>query len=350
MSTHIDQVRRAIEFGSPAYVPLELVDVPHIYNAYGTMDEEAVTVPPGAEDFDSAWCTYHWTFERTGTTHAGEPVRRDEWGCTQVVPKDLSVAYSVVERPSLMTMADVEAHTWPDPSVTDWFFESRKRTIQRFYPDRFICGLLDPAPFVVAFELFGYEGLLLGMHDRMDVILAVFRRIMDYQLALIPRFKDMGAHMVNVIDEVAGKQGLMFSPALFRRHFAPMYEELFAAVHRHGMYTSLLLDGNLAEIMPDLMRLDLDQMLFAQPHATGIDVIADYCRGKRCVKLAVDMMDTLATGTPGEIEAEVDEMVAKLNTPRGGLVFQAMRWHRPEYAPHRVQAQIAAMNKYRQRV
>jgi hypothetical protein len=169
---------------------------------------------------------------------------------------------------------------------------------------------------------------------------------MEYQLALVPRFKAMGAHMVNVIDEVAGKQGLMFSPAIFRRHFAPMYERLFAAIHAEGMYTALLLDGNLAEIMPDLMRLDIDQMLFAQPHATGIDAIADYCRGKRCVKLAVDMMDTLATGTETEIEAEVDEYVAKTATPRGGLVFQALRWHRPEYAAHRVRAQIEAMNKY----
>ena len=100
------------------------------------------------------------------------------------------------------------------------------------------------------------------------------------------------------------------------------------------MYTALLLDGNLAEVMPDLMRLDIDQMLFAQPHATGLDVITDYCRGKRCVKLAVDMMDTLATGTPAEIEAEVDEYVAKAATPKGGLVFQALRWHRPEYAAH----------------
>ena len=146
---------------------------------------------------------------------------------------------------------------------------------------------------MVAFELFGYEGLLLELHDRLDVVLAAFRHIVDYQLALIPRFKAMGAHMVNVIDEVAGTAGLMYSPALFRQHFAPMYQELFAAIHREGMYTSLLLDGNLAEIMPDLMKLDLDQMLFAQPRVTGIDVIADYCRGKRCVKLAVDMSSTL---------------------------------------------------------
>ena len=348
MSRHIDEMRRAIEFASPSYIPMELVDVPHIYNAYGTLDADTVAIPPGAESFDSAWCTYHWTFQDLGRNENDEPVRQDEWGCKQVVPSNESVAYSVIERPRLATMADVDAYPWPDAQGSDWFFESRREIIERHYPDRFICGLLDPAPFVVAFELYGYEGLLLGLYDHLDVLLAVFRRIVDYQLALIPRFREMGAHMVNVVDEVAGKHGLMFSPRLFRQHFAPLYRELFSEIHSQGMYTSLLLDGNLAEIMPDLMQMDLDQMLFAQPHATGIDVIADYCRGKRCVKMAVDMMDTLATGTPAEIEAEVDEMARKLNTSRGGLVFQALRWHRPEYDPRRVRAQIAAMNKHRQ--
>ena len=91
-------------------------------------------MPPGAESFDSAWCTYHWTFDYIGKTPLGEPIRRDEWGCTQIVPQDQSVAYSVVERPPLVTMADVEAHRWPAPSWPIGFFESRKRIIAQLLP------------------------------------------------------------------------------------------------------------------------------------------------------------------------------------------------------------------------
>ena len=59
------------------------------------------------------------------------------------------------------------------------------------------------------------------------------------------------------------------------------------------------------------------------------------------------MMVTLAGGTRAEIEAEVDNMVDKFHTDKGGLIFQALRWHRPEYDAARVAAQIDAMNKYR---
>ncbi|MCK5801410.1 MAG: hypothetical protein KAI66_01195 [Lentisphaeria bacterium] len=350
MSTHIDAMKRAIEFGSPPYIPMELVDVPFLYDAYGTLDPKGVAIPKGAENFDSAWCTYHWTFRDVGEGENGEVKRTEEWGCRQVVPDDGGIAYSVVEKPEFASLAEVEAHPWPDPELTNPFFEQRQRIIAQHYQDRFVCGFIDPGPFLVAFNLLGYDGLLLQLYDNLALVKTVVRRVVDYQLALVPKFKAMGAHMVNVIDEVAGTGGLMFSPALFREHFLPMYAELVAEIHRHDMYASMLLDGNIADIFPDVMALELDQILFAQPRATGIDTIADFCRGKRCVKMAADMMVTLANGTPSEIEAEVDEMVEKLNTPRGGLVFQALRWHRPEYDTHRVQAQIRAMNKYRKAV
>jgi uroporphyrinogen-III decarboxylase len=231
--------------------------------------------------------------------------------------------------------------------LTTPFFEQRKRIIEQHYADRFICGFIDPGPFLIAFNLFGYDGLLLQLCDDLELVKAVIRKIVDYQLALVPKFAAMGAHMVNIIDEVAGTAGLMFSPEQFRRHFLPMFGELIAEIHRHNMYASLLLDGNISAILPDMMALELDQILFAQPLSTGIDTIADFCRGKRCVKMAVDMMVTLAKGTAADIDAEVKTMVEKLNTPKGGLVFQALRWHRPEYDAQRVEAQIQAMNRYR---
>ena len=344
---HIDRMRRAIEFGSPDCVPMELVDVPHLYDAYGTLDPATVTIPGGAESFDSAWCTQHWVLEDIGCNGDGERLRRDEWGCTHVVPHNQDVAYTVIAKPELATLGEFAAHPWPDPDRADPLFERRKQVIEQHYPDRFICGFLDGGPFLWAFNLLGYEGLLMQLHDNLDMVKAVLRKVFDYQIALVPKFAAIGTHMVNVIDEIAGGAGMMFSPSVWRVHFKPMYDELFGAIHAHNMYTSLLYDGDIGVILPDLMAMELDQMFFAQPHATGLDVIADHCRGKRCVKLAVDMMETLPSGTPAAIEAEVDSFVEKFRTDRGGLVFQAMRWHRPAYDSIRVKAQLDAMNKYR---
>jgi hypothetical protein len=173
------------------------------------------------------------------------------------------------------------------------------------------------------------------------------RRIVDYQKALVPRFREMGAHMVSIIDEIAGSGGLMFSPEIFRAHLVGLYRELLDEIHSQGMYTSLLLDGNVTAILPDLMALPVDVQLFVQPHATGLETLRDCFHGRRAVKLSVDMMETLVHGTEKQISEEVDRYVELFHTPRGGLIFQALRWHRPSNDPVRVRAQVAAMNRHR---
>ena len=59
--------------------------------------------------------------------------------------------------------------------------------------------------------------MLLKLAEDPDLAMEVLRRIVDYQLALVPKFRRLGAHMVTIIDEIAGTAGLMFSPELFRR-------------------------------------------------------------------------------------------------------------------------------------
>jgi hypothetical protein len=347
MSRHIDRVRKAIELGGPDMVPMDLVDVPHVYDAYGTRDPHAVPIPPGAESFDSGWSTYHWSLRETGKNERGETLRVDEWGCAQAVPLDEGSAYSVIQRPDLSTMDLVRAHPWPRPQEADPWFERRAAVISRWYPDRFINAMIDPGPFLVAFELMGYEGLMLALAEEPQRVRAVLRRVVDYQKALIGKFRQSGAHMITVIDEIAGAAGLMFSPSVFRAEAMGLYREMAEETHRNGMYFSLLLDGNITAILPDLMDLDIDVHLFVQPHATGLDTLQECFAGRRAVKLAVDMMETMVHGTRQEIRAEVDDYVRRFHTPRGGLVFQAMRWHRPAYDAGRVEAQIQAMNAHR---
>ncbi len=343
---HIERVRRAIEFSRPDYLPMELVDVPMIYNAYGTLNPEEVKFIPGTRDFDSAWATYHWTFEYLGKNEKGEILRRDEWGCLQKIPVDESSAYVVLENP-LRGKKSFEGYNFPDPSITYPFFENLKGVIQRFYPDRFICGYIDPGPFLIAFNILGYDYLLLEMAEDIGFVVELIRRICEYHHALIPHWKKSGVHMVNIIDEFAGSGGLMFNPDLFRRYFKGFYQDLFQHIHQEGMYTGLLLDGDIREILDDLLEMDIDVLQFMEPNAVGIDTLRKKVKGKKCLKCSVDMKKTLATGSPEEVRREAEELVETLHSPEGGFICVVLRWHRPEYPSENVLAQVKAFNRYR---
>jgi uroporphyrinogen decarboxylase len=357
--TGIERMTNAIRFAGGTSIPLEIHDVPHLYDAYGTLDP--ATVQPAAKSYDGIRVTYHWTFtEETASSplplsrrslrerpeRGTARLRRDEWGCLQRVPDDLSTAYEVIEKP----LSDPQAladYRFPDPAVSDLFFERTRRVITERYPDKFVCGYVDPGPLLVAFNLMGYDGLLMRLHDDLPQVLAVMRGIVDVQKGIIDRWAAAGAHMVSIIDEFAGTDGLMFSPALWREHFAPLYAEIFGHIKSHGLFCGCLFDGDITAIMDDYLALQPDVVEIMQPNLVGIERWGELLRGKVCAKASVDMMTTLATGTPAQCVEEVHRLVRALHTPEGGFIGVSLRWHRPEYPAASVAAVAEELAGYR---
>jgi hypothetical protein len=84
-----------------------------------------------------------------------------------------------------------------------------------------------------------------------------------------------------------------------------------------------------------------------QPSIIGIERWGEKLRGKVASKASVDMMTTLATGTPEQCRAEARRLVETLATPAGGFMAVSLRWHRPEYPSANVAAVAAAFGHYR---
>ncbi len=100
MSEHIDAVKRAIEFRRPDYLPMEIIDVPHVYNAYHSLDADTVGFIPGTENFDSLWpCCYSWCHTVTGKSSEGEILKQDQFGTKLKVPLDENSVYVLLEHP-----------------------------------------------------------------------------------------------------------------------------------------------------------------------------------------------------------------------------------------------------------
>lgn len=347
---HIERVQAALRFAGPDRVPLEIHDVPGLYDAYGTTDPDAVVLVPGAEDFDAIRVTYHWTFADEGQNAGGESLRRDEWGCVQRIPSSEQTAYEVVHKP-LADPAALDSYQFPNPSVSDPFFERIRNTIAERYADRFVCGYVDPGPLLVAFNLMGYDGLLTRLIDEPEQVAHVVAQVVEYQKGIVDRFARIGVHQVSIIDEFAGTNGLMFSPALWREHFAGLYAEVFRHIQSQGLLAGCLFDGDITAILDDYLALGPDVVEIMQPNLVGIDNWARLVGGRdgrrHAVKASVDMMTTLATGTPRQCAEEARKLVEAFHSPEGGFVAISLRWHRPQYPAQNVAAVAAAFQDSR---
>jgi hypothetical protein len=161
MPDHIEVTKKAIEFRGPDYLPMEIIDVPHVYNAYHTLDPETVPFIPGTEDFDVLWpCAYSWQHTETGKTAGGEILKRDQFGVKLKTPLDEKSVYVLLEHP-LAGRDSSRGYEFPDPDELDPQLQSLGVTLRERYPDRFISAKIDPGIFLTSQFLFGMQNFLM---------------------------------------------------------------------------------------------------------------------------------------------------------------------------------------------
>ena len=271
MSSHVEVIKKAIEFKNPEYLPMEILDVPGIYNAYFTKDPESVVLIPGTENFDSiAVFGAAWFPKEVGKNQNGEIVRIDEFGVESTVPKEETSAYIITNSP-LKGKNSISGYETPDPNWGDFFFEDLAKTIKERYSDRFLNVYIDPAAFLIASFLMGTEYMYLKLADNVKFVVDVIEMLFEYQKQLIPKFKKVGAHMITYLDEFASNAGMMFSPDIWKKYFKHFYVDMFKSIHEAGLYTCLGLDGNFVEIIDDILEMEVDVLELYDTRSFGVE-------------------------------------------------------------------------------
>jgi hypothetical protein len=324
----IRNVRKAVGFDGPERTPIELVEVPGIYDDYGTIGPGDVD-PDFAplSDFDVLQATYHWVFKDMGRDREGNALREDEWGCRQKIPVGGEYAYFVLNNP-LRNWDDLGGYRFPEPFVNDGWFSSMARNLKR-YPGRFVDAFIDPGVTLVALNLRGYEELLVDYYTAFDRVGYLFDGIWDYQKELVRKWKRAGAHAVSLYEEWATQDRMYVSPDWWRERVKPFYRKVFDFIHGEGMYVGMGLDGFVLPILDDLKEIGLDILDNRQPALLGVENLAKAGGGKLCVKASCDMQLSLPLKGPEEVEREAETLARRLGVERnGGFIGLVFKWER----------------------
>jgi uroporphyrinogen decarboxylase len=320
-------VRKAIEFKGPTHIPIELVEVPGVWDDYGALPRSSCPHDfPPLSDFDSIQAIYSWVFRERGNDGEGNRLREDEWGCLQKVPRSGEYSYLVVGEP--LRDGGESAYRFPDPSAADPWFAEMGRALRR-YPGKFIDAFIDPGITLVALNIRGYENLLVDYYQDMKKVRWLFDGIWEYQKEIVRKWKRAGAHAVSFYEEWATQGRMYVPPEWWREHMKPFYARVIDFVHQEGMYAGMGLDGAVLPILDDLKEIGLDILDNRQPLLLGVDNLAKAGGGRLCIKASCDMQLSLPSRSPQEIEREAALLARRLGSDRGGgfmgLVF---KWDR----------------------
>ena len=123
-------------------------------------------------------------------------------------------------------------------------------------------------------------------------------------------------------DDVAGQDGMMFSPALFRRYFQPIYREMIAEAHRHRLIFSFHCCGSVHQVLPMMIDAGIDVFDVVQTSARDMDLATVRARygADIAVSGGIDVQKLLVSGTPQDVAAEVGHAL-DLWGRDGGLIL-----------------------------
>ena len=176
--------------------------------------------------------------------------------------------------------------------------------------------------FVLACHLRGMERLLCDFYDNPELATVLLDRLTEMSIFKARACARAGVDMLFVYEDVATQNGLLMSPAMWRRWFKPRMARTIAAAREIRPDLPVLYDsdGDMTAIIDDLLDVGVNAISPMQPECMDLDAIhADY--GDRLVFWGtIGVQRTLPFGSPTDVREAVRHAIQTYGT-NGGLVI-----------------------------
>jgi len=220
--------------------------------------------------------------------------------------------------PAFTTLAEAEQHRWPDPAMCDL---SSLDALARCLPGNMriipTIGGLVYHPSI----LLGFENLCLGVAENSALVEYVFAQVAACITAVIRR---LAAHpAVGAIwfsSDMAFGTSLMISPSALRKYVFPHMKVVADIAHAYDLPLIFHSDGNLTEVIPDLIAAGINALHPIEPAAMDILAIRKKYGTNLCLIGNVDLGEVLIRGTPADVRREAQRLVAAF-AGQGGFVL-----------------------------
>jgi len=132
-------------------------------------------------------------------------------------------------------------------------------------------------------------------------------------------------------DDLAYTGGLLVSPKVYREHLFPWVAKIGALCRARGIPFLYHSDGVLWEVLEDLIACGVTSLHPIEPKAMDVAEVKERAGGRLAVLGSIEV-DTLARGTPEQVEALVRDRLRRA-APGGGFALGSSN-SVPDYAKY----------------
>jgi uroporphyrinogen decarboxylase len=274
----------------------------------------------------------------------------DEFGVTWSMPDDYPYYFDISHSPLAgMSLEQIKDYPFPKGDDPTRFEGLRARALElrRQTPYAVVSGI-SGVVYEICWYMRGLENLFTDMLRQPQVFAAIIDRTLQFWLDWFRLFLDEAGDVVDVImigDDLAGQDGPLFSPAIYRAVVKPRQKRLVQYIKSRTQakiwYHSC---GAVAEYIPDLLDNGIDILNPVQLSAKGMSparLKAAY--GDRLVFWGggIDSQRLLPRATPAVVREAVRRSLAAFK-PGGGYVFNSVHNLQPDVPPQNILAMFDA--------
>jgi hypothetical protein len=312
--TSRDLVGRTLDFRSPARVPRQAWVLPWAEDNYPVEVERLRSRFP--DDIVASPGLYRRQLPVVGAPH-GTGTYIDEWGCRFDNVRGATIGLA------------------REPLIADWGELERFRT-----PD---CTLDVDRDAVAAFcrssGKFVLAGTLVRPFERYcflrttgqalsDVLLQppgfheLLGRIHAHYLREVEAWAATEVDAIYLMDDWGGQDRMLVAPALWRKHFKPLYRDYCEVAAHAGKRVFMHSDGHIADIVGDLIEIGVEA-LNSQVKCMGVGELGRAFRGRITFWGEIDQEELLPRSSLEDVRRAVAEMREHLYA-EGGVIAQCV--------------------------
>lgn len=304
-----ERVRRALAHQETDFCPYEL-------GIGGELRERLAEV--AGPDFDQG-AVAHLGFVSIGYPETGQ--RLDDRHYTDafgVVWEDSFPGEIGMVREPILKQPTLAGYAFPPPHVPGLFDSLPEQIAQQ--PDRYLCWGIGFSLYERAWTLRGIESFLLDMVERPRFADELLDRICEFNLALVDQACRFPIDMVRFGDDWGSQRGLIMGPRLWRRFIKPRFAAMVQRAASYGKTTFLHSDGDVSEIIPDLIEIGLTVLNPVQPDVMDIYQLKREYGRDIAFHGGVSVQHLLPDSTPEELRAEIRHLIREVGAGGGFII------------------------------
>lgn len=312
------------------------------------LDIPSTAVPEAmGDDVRQTWVNNNYAMEGIVHEHEGSG-HTDLWGIrwekrggfNQIAGYPLARA----------TREEVLAYRFPE----DRFFAliRRMQPIMAQRVEYFIGCDVSPCVFEMYWRLRGMENVLLEMATDPALTDQMFRRSADFAICLSRMACELDIDWLWTGDDVAGQQGLLFSPRTWRMLVKPHLARIFEVGKSRNLPVAYHCCGAVRPLIPDLIEIGMTVLNPVQCNCPGMDPLELKREFGSSIAFmgGVDTQGVLPFGTASEVRQATERLVEGMTTDGGGYILAASHTVPPETPDENIFAMYEAAGITREEI